>query len=152
MSKHKLVVPLVVTTLLTGIGMSAVTLVSAASTDSSTVSSATTNTPSGTTMTRGGPQGGHSLGVMGTVSAISGDTLTVTGKDGGTYTVDASRATVKADGSSSSLSSLKIGDSVMITGAITTASMSAADIEDGVPTPSENTPSLAPSSSTAAGH
>lgn len=88
----------------------------------------------------GGPGGG---GAMGTVSAISGSTLTVTTKDGGTYSVDASTATVKASGSTSSVSAIKVGDTVMIRGSVKTASMTATDIEDGIPTPPTGTTSTA---------
>jgi hypothetical protein len=83
---------------------------------------------------RGGP-GGFGGGTMGTVTAISGTTLTVSGKDGGTYTIDASSATVKASGAASAVSDIKVGDTVMIQGKVTTASMTATNIEDGVPTP-----------------
>ncbi len=83
----------------------------------------------------GGFGGGRGPGgVMGTVSAINGNTLTVTGKDGGTYTVDASSATIRESGTTSTLSSVKVGDTVMIGGSITTASMTATQIDDGVPT------------------
>ena len=88
---------------------------------------------------RGGPGGPH--GVMGTVSAINGTTLTVTDDhDGGTYTVDASAATVKASGVASTLSSVKVGDKVMIGGKVTTASMTATNIEDGLSTPPAGAP------------
>jgi riboflavin synthase alpha subunit len=92
----------------------------------------------------GGPGGfgGRGGGAMGTVTAINGSTLTVTGKDGGTYTVDASSATVKASGATSAVSDIKVGDTVMIQGSITTATMTAKNIEDGVPTaPSNSTTS-----------
>ena len=79
----------------------------------------------------GGPGGG----TIGTVTAISGSTLTVTDRNGGIFTVDASSATVKESGSASSVSAIKIGDTVMIRGSITAASMTAQDIEDGIPTP-----------------
>ena len=105
-------------------------------------------TTSGTTVTatnimdgqfpdRGGPggPGGMGGGVMGTVSAINGSTLTISTKDGGTYTVDASSATVKASGTTSSVSAIKVGDTVRVGGTVTTASMTAKNIDDGVPTP-----------------
>jgi riboflavin synthase alpha subunit len=77
---------------------------------------------------------------MGTVSAVSGSMITVTDHDGGTYTVDASSATVKASGTASTLGSVKVGDTVMIHGKVTTASMTAQDIEDGIPTPPAGAP------------
>ena len=82
-----------------------------------------------------GGRGGFGGGTMGTVTAISGTTLTVTTKSGGVYTVDASSATVKESGTASAVSDIKVGDTVMIQGSITTASMTAKNIEDGVPTP-----------------
>jgi hypothetical protein len=78
--------------------------------------------------------GGRGGGAMGTVTAISGTTLTVTTKAGGVYTVNASSATVKESGTASAVSAIKVGDTVMIQGSITTASMTAKNIEDGVPT------------------
>lgn len=87
----------------------------------------------------GGGRGGPGGGAMGTVTAVSGTTLTVTDKDGGVYTIDASSATVKADGSASAVSDIKVGDTVMIQGKVTTASMTATDIEDGIPTPPSST-------------
>ena len=80
-----------------------------------------------------GGRGGGPGGVMGTVSAISGNTVTVTDKDGGTYAIDASSATVNQSGTASTLSSVKIGDTVMVHGTLTTASMTAKAIDDGVP-------------------
>jgi riboflavin synthase alpha subunit len=89
----------------------------------------------------GGPggHGGFGGGTMGTVIAVNGTTLTVTAKDGGTYTVDASSATVKDSGAASTVSSIAVGDTVMIQGKVTTASMTATNIEDGVPTPPTST-------------
>ncbi|MDE1924680.1 MAG: hypothetical protein KGH79_00665 [Patescibacteria group bacterium] len=83
----------------------------------------------------GGPHGGPGGmgGVMGTVSAVNGTTITVTGQNGGTYTVDASSATVNENGSTSSLSNVKVGDTVRVGGSITTASMTATNIDDGIP-------------------
>lgn len=83
----------------------------------------------------GGPHGGPGGmgGVMGTVSAVNGTTITVTGQNGGTYTIDASSSTVNENGSTSSLSNVKVGDTVHVGGSITTASMTATHIDDGVP-------------------
>ncbi len=80
----------------------------------------------------GGPRG-MGGGVMGTVSAINGTTITLTDRDGGTFTIDASSATVKESGTTSSLSNVKVGDTIHVGGKITTASMTATMIDDGVP-------------------
>jgi len=82
--------------------------------------------------------GHHKGGVMGTVSAVSGTTITVTSPDGGVFTVDASKATVQEKGAASSLANIQVGDLVMVRGTITTASMTAVGIMEGLPTPPKN--------------
>jgi hypothetical protein len=82
---------------------------------------------------RGGAAG---PGVSGTVTAVNGSSITVSGKDGGTYTIDASGASVEkyANGTTStvSVSAIAVGDIVMISGRIETATISAKEIRDGV--------------------
>jgi hypothetical protein len=78
---------------------------------------------------------GHGGGTVGTVTSVSGTMLSVTGNDGGTYTVDATTASVRANGAASTISGIKVGDTVMVQGLITTASITAKDIEDGMPKP-----------------
>ena len=83
-------------------------------------------------MHRGAP------GVFGTVSAISGTTLTVQSKGWQqsattTYTVDASNATVTKNGSSSSIGAIAVGDTVMVQGTVSGTSVTATAIHDGVP-------------------
>lgn len=90
-----------------------------------------------------GPRGfgrmGHPPGIFGTVSAVSGSTLTVQSKGFGqqataeTYTVDASSATVMKDGSASTVSAVAVGDSVMVDGAVSGTSVVATAVRDGVP-------------------
>ena len=78
-------------------------------------------------------------GIFGTVTAISGTTITVESKGlrngsqaaGTTYTVDASTATIEKSGSTSSLSSISVGDSIAIRGAVSGTSVSATAIMDG---------------------
>lgn len=87
--------------------------------------------------------------VFGTVSAINGDTLTVTSKMGGprgangsststaapvttTYTVDATNATVFKNNATSSLSSVAVNDTVMVMGTVSGTSVTATTIRDGV--------------------
>lgn len=82
--------------------------------------------------------GGRAPGIFGTVSAISGNTLTVTSKGFGqnatpaTYSVDASNATVTKNGSSSSISSIAIGDTIMAQGTVSGTNVVATSIRDGV--------------------
>ena len=118
----------------------------------------TTGTPPPTGNSWGGRGGqkthmmGGAPGVFGTVSAISGTTLTVTSKTFGprpgsttsgsgaaqsaptqkTYTVDASSATVTKNNAASSVSAIAVGDTVMVQGTISGTSVSAKMIRDGV--------------------
>ena len=86
---------------------------------------------------QGGPRG-QMPGVFGTVSAISGDTLTVTSKGFGksttatTYTVDATNATVTKSNATSSLSAVAVGDMVMVQGTVSGSSVTATSIRDGI--------------------
>lgn len=52
--------------------------------------------------------------------------------------VEASSAMVRENGSTSSLSSIKVGDTVMIGGKVTTASTTATQIDDGLPSAPAN--------------
>ena len=85
------------------------------------------------------PESRGEMGINGTVSAINGTSLTVTSKarpNGAvqtTYTVDASKATVTKNGAASSVSSIAIGDTVMIQGTVTGTNVIATKIRDGLP-------------------
>jgi len=91
-------------------------------------------------MPNGGARAG--MGVAGTVSAINGTSLTVTSKGRPTgssatatpitYTVDASSSTVTKNGTASSLSSIAVGDTVMVQGTVSGTSVTAKTIRDGV--------------------
>ncbi len=99
-----------------------------------------------TTPTSGSAQGGwghgHMMGrmpgVFGTVSALSGTTITVASKGFGknatatTYSVDASNATVTKNGASSSVSNIAVGDTVMVQGTVSGTSVTATTIHDGM--------------------
>ena len=84
-------------------------------------------------------------GVFGTVTAISGDTLTVTQarreRPNATtttaaavtiYTVDATNAKVMKNGTSSTLSAIETGDTVMVQGTMTGTNVAATVIRDGI--------------------
>ena len=77
-------------------------------------------------------------GVFGTVSAISGTSITVSSKGWGqtaaptTYTVDASGATVRKNGASSNVGDIAVGDTIMVQGTVSGTSVSATAIRDGV--------------------
>lgn len=80
----------------------------------------------------------HAPGVFGTVSAVSGTTITVSSKGFGknatatTYTVNAANAAVTKNGASSSVSSIAVGDSVMVQGTVSGNSVTATKIDDGM--------------------
>lgn len=75
-----------------------------------------------------GPRGSH--GAMGTVSSINGNTITLTGKNGTTYTVNAGSATVKKV-SDSSVGSIAVGDTLSVNGSTSGNSITAKNIVDG---------------------
>lgn len=77
-------------------------------------------------------------GVRGTISAVNGTTLTVAGKDGTTYTVDASNAKVVtvasgAKPTEATLAALVVGDTVGIHGDVNGTTVTAKHIVDGLP-------------------
>lgn len=77
--------------------------------------------------------------IGGTVSAVNGDTLTVTTKSGTAYTVAASSATVAKAGTASSLSSVATGDQVIVQGTVNGTSVTASSVLDqGAPRTATN--------------
>jgi len=76
-------------------------------------------------------------GIAGTVTAVSGTSLTVTGRSfvqnaaTTTYSVDASAATVRKDNATSTVASIATGDMVFIQGPVTGTSIKASAIFDG---------------------
>ena len=75
--------------------------------------------------------------VMGTVAAVSGSTITVTGHDGTTYTVDASAATITKgfgpQATAIAAANVSVGDTVMAMGTLTGTNLVATKIVDGMP-------------------
>ncbi|MCX6741268.1 MAG: DUF5666 domain-containing protein [Candidatus Parcubacteria bacterium] len=94
----------------------------------------------------GGPNKGGMIGnrpnkaqgVFGTVASINGTTLTITAKaqpnrgTAATYTVDASKATVTKNSASSSVSNIAVGDTIMVQGTVSSTSVTATSIRDGM--------------------
>ena len=70
-------------------------------------------------------------GVSGTVTAVSGNTVTITGKDGKTYTVDAS-ASVVLKTSTITVGQIAVGDTLGVHGTISGTSVKADHIMDGI--------------------
>lgn len=118
--------------------------------------------------TQGGPQGDHGgdnggrmmgggamgmglgkgsmkqrMGIIGTVSAVSGNTITVTGKKGFgttatdvTYTVDATNSVIIKEKATGTITDIVVGDTIMVQGTITGTNVVAKVIHDGkMPTP-----------------
>jgi hypothetical protein len=76
-------------------------------------------------------------GVMGLVTSVNGSTITVSGKDAmqsatTTYSVDASAAKIVKGSATSSVSSIVVGDRVMVEGTVSGTSVSAKLVIDGV--------------------
>ena len=96
--------------------------------------------PNGRGFGSGTRSNGMKPGIFGTVSAISGTTLTVTQKmmrpnattTPTTYTVDASNATITKSGATTTISSIADGDMVMVQGTISGTNVTATMVRDGV--------------------
>ena len=99
-----------------------------------------TNNSAWTGGTRAGMmnRGNMKPGVYGTVSAISGNTITVTGKQGfgasataTTFTVDATNAKITKNNVAGTISSIVVGDTIMAQGTLTGTNLVATTIRDG---------------------
>lgn len=80
--------------------------------------------------------------VGGTVSTVNGNSVTITNKNNTTYTVDVSGATVTKSGTArATLSSIAVGDSVVVQGTINGTAVTASSIMDsGFAATKGNTP------------
>lgn len=97
---------------------------------------------SGNTVTatsiRDGQMMNRSQGIFGTVAAINGNTLTVTGRQGfpssdsTTLTVDAASAKITKNNAAATVSSILVGDTVLVQGTTSGSNVAAATIWDGV--------------------
>ncbi len=79
-----------------------------------------------------GPWGKHDRGVHGTVSAVNGNTVTITNTDGTSYTVDASNAKISKM-VDLNVSDIKVGDTLGVQGSVNGTSVTATHIMDGIP-------------------
>lgn len=75
-------------------------------------------------------QGNGEPVVGGSITAVSGDTLTVTNASNVTYTIDVSSATIVKDGTSTAVTNLDIGDNVIVQGAVSGTSVTASSVID----------------------
>ncbi len=68
--------------------------------------------------------------VAGTISTISGSIITITNKSNTTYTIDATNAKISNGNTSSSISNLVVGDSVLVQGTVNGNSITATTVLD----------------------
>jgi len=68
--------------------------------------------------------------VGGNITAINDSTLTITNKSNVTYTVDATSATIMKDNATSTLSSVAVGDNVVVQGTVNGSSVTASTVID----------------------
>ncbi|MEI6478756.1 MAG: DUF5666 domain-containing protein [bacterium] len=77
--------------------------------------------------------------VAGTISAIDGNTVTVTNKSNIAYTVDATNSKVMKGNATSSVASLVVGDSILVQGSVNGNSITSSTIIDQTNTTSNST-------------
>jgi hypothetical protein len=68
--------------------------------------------------------------IGGTVSTVSGSTLTVTNSGGNPYTIDATNATVMVKGATSTIGAVLSGDSVLVQGTVSGQNVTATAVID----------------------
>jgi hypothetical protein len=79
-----------------------------------------------------GGHGGRGHGTRGTVAAINGNTITLTGENGTTYTVDASGAQI-GKVTTITVGDVQVGDTLNVMGEVSGTNVTAKHIMDGVP-------------------
>ena len=84
-------------------------------------------------------QGMMKPGVMGTVTAINGNSITISGRQGfgstsplTTFMVDATNAKITKNNAASTISSIMVGDTIFAQGTVTGSTVTATMIRDGV--------------------
>lgn len=82
--------------------------------------------------------------VGGSVTAISGTTLTVTAKDGTAYAVDAANAAILKAGATTTLASIAQGDTVIVQGTINGSAVTATTVIDQANANAQTAPAEAP--------
>ena len=137
LKKRKFVMPIVTAALVTVLGVGSLGYVARA---------ATTDKTNGTTTlaakgTRNGFGAGRGEGATGVVSAVNGTNITLTGKNGKSYVVDVSSATLlksapyvkgQKPGAPTpiTLSDVKVGDTIMVNGTMTGLNIKAVKMVD----------------------
>jgi hypothetical protein len=121
--------------LLTG-AAATVGLQSKAQTATNSTSTSATSSTSGSTTTPDRPHGHAPLGGDGNITAVSGTTITMQEEsdEGSTaYTVDAGKATFTNNGAAASISDLKVGDKIFVSGTTSGTNVSATSVSLGHP-------------------
>lgn len=72
------------------------------------------------------------VGIVGTVEAISGTTITLTAKNSTKYSVEASNAKIVKAGSAITIGSIQVGDTLLVKGKVSGTEVVATAIVDGV--------------------
>ncbi len=70
------------------------------------------------------------VNVSGKVTAVNGTTITLSGKDGATYTVNAANATISAENRTLAITDIKVGDTLKVKGTLTGSTIVATTIRD----------------------
>lgn len=103
-----------------------------------TATPALANTTTPPTQTKVGNRANMKPAVFGTVSVVSGNTITVAGKQGfgtnavsTTFTVDTTNAKITKNNIAGTISSIVVGDTVMAQGTLTGTNLVATTIRDG---------------------
>lgn len=87
-------------------------------------------------MMRHRPHEKRGVGIVGQVTAMSGSSITITSRGMGTttasttYTVDASNATIMKNNATSTVSSISVGDRILVQGTVSGTSVTATVIRD----------------------
>lgn len=76
------------------------------------------------------PEGNGQPIIGGTVTAVSGNTITITNKSNVTYTIDASNAKITKSGTAATVANVAVGDSIVAQGTINGNTVVAANIVD----------------------
>ena len=77
------------------------------------------------------PQGNGQPIVGGTVTSVSGSTITITNTSNATFTIDATNATINKRGvSTATVSNIAVGDSIMVQGAVNGQNVTAHSVMD----------------------
>jgi hypothetical protein len=76
------------------------------------------------------PQGNGQPVVGGKVTAVSGNTITITNASNVTYTIDATNAVVTAKGQTSSVGTIAVGDNLLVQGAVNGSAVTASSVID----------------------